>query len=135
MRSTIKTSLIMAALLVAASACGSKSSSDNSIIGEWSGECATTKDQDSSKVGNNDQAKVRFTQDGKYFQSISGPDGGDASGNYTVEGQSITVTSGGDSEKIDYVIKDGVLTTTTRGSSDNVPVTSVCNLRQGSGGY
>ncbi|MCA1603999.1 MAG: lipocalin family protein [Acidobacteria bacterium] len=134
MRATIKTSLILAALLVAVPACGSQSDPKSSLVGEWSGDCGTTKDEDGSKVGDNDDAKLRFTQDGQYSQSIAGPDGGEAEGNYTVAGQTITVTSGGDSVKVDYSIKDGVLTTTTRGKSENVPVTSTCNLRQGSGG-
>lgn len=133
MRATIKTGLIMAALLAAMPACGSASNQDSSLVGEWSGDCATTKDQDGSKVGNNDKVRLRFTQDGKYSQSISGADGG-VEGNYTVAGQTITVNSGGDSVKVNYSIEDGVLTTKTRGQSGDVPVTSTCNLRQGSGG-
>lgn len=134
MRATIKTSLILASLLIAAPACGSESTPSDAIVGEWSGECATTKDQDGSKVGDNDNAKLQFTQDGKYSQSISGPDGGEVAGNYTVADQALTITTDGDSENVNYSIKDGVLTTTTRGQSGDAPVTSTCNLRQGSGG-
>lgn len=134
MRVTIKTSLILAALFVAAPACGSESNAGDSLVGNWSGECATTKDQDNSKVGDSESVKLQFAQDGTYSQSVSGPDGDEIVGNYTVAGQFITVTSDGDSVKLGYSIEDGVLTTKTQDKSDDVPVTSTCNLRQGSGG-
>lgn len=129
MRATIKTGLILTSLLIAATACGSGSDPRNAIVGEWSGECATTKDQDGSKLGDNEKAKLRFTQDGKFSQSVSGP--GEVSGSYTIAGQTLTLTADGDSTKTNYSIKDGVLTTTTQGNADGVPVTSICNLRQG----
>ncbi|MGH3978264.1 MAG: hypothetical protein ACRDRZ_04570 [Pseudonocardiaceae bacterium] len=137
MRTMLKTSLILAALLIAVPACGSNSSgsdSSDALVGEWTGKCTATNDQDGSRVADDVGAKLRFVQDGKYFQSTAGPDGGQLEGTYTVTAQTIALESDGDSIDSNYSIKDGVLTTKTQAESDGVPVTSTCTLRRSSDG-
>lgn len=135
MRRMVGTGLVLAALVVAGSACGSNSGESapggdaSSLVGEWSGKCGI-KDQSGKQVGSDVDAKLGFTQDGKYTQTISGPDGANVNGTYTVGGQTITLTAEGSALKADYAIKDGVLTTTTQDSSSGTPTTSTCTLRR-----
>jgi heat shock protein HslJ len=136
MHTIVKTSVIASALLVAVAGCGSKTNASgmdpgDAVVGEWNGKCSTVKDQDGSRVTDDVKANLRFTQDGKYFHSIAGH--GELAGNYTVAGQTITVTSNGVSVKIDYSIKGGILRTRTRAKLGDVPVTSTCAFRQGAG--
>lgn len=135
MRTMMGTCLVFAALFVAAPACGSSSSGSNAdaLVGEWAGKCGT-EDQSGGQAGGDVDATLRFTQDGKYSQSIAGPDGGTVNGTYTVAGQAIDLTTEGDSLKADYAVENGVLTTKTQDSSTGTPVTSTCTLRRSSGG-
>lgn len=137
MRTMLKASLILAALFIAVPACGSNPSGSNSsdaLVGEWAGKCTPTKDQDGSKVAETYGAKLRFAQDGKYFQSIAEPDGGQLEGTYTATAQTINLQSDGESVDASYSIKDGVLTTKTHVEAAGVPVTSTCTLRRSSDG-
>jgi hypothetical protein len=134
MRMTTKVSVILPTLLVALMACESKAKPNdatpgNVLAGEWNGKCSITKDQDDSKVTADVNAKLEFTQDGKYSQSITGH--GKVMGNYIVTGQTINITSGGESVKMKYSIKNGVLATKTRVNLAGVPMTSTCYFRQG----
>lgn len=133
MATTAKTSVILPALLVALTACGSKANPSDAnpgdaLVGEWNGKCSTTRDRDDSKVVDDVNAKLRFAQDGTYSQSIAGH--GKVAGNYTVAGQTITIISGGESVKMKYSIKNGILTTRTGVNLADVPVTSTCDLRK-----
>ncbi len=137
MHAMLKTILIVVALFAAAPACGSGSSGSDSsgaLVGEWAGKCATTKGQDGSQVADDVDAKLRFAQDGKYVQSVAGPDGGQVEGTYTVAAQTVSLTTEGDSLNADYSIKDGVLTTKTTIASADAPLTSTCTLRRSSDG-
>lgn len=132
MRMIVRASVVAPALLVALAACGAKSGSGtnpgDALVGEWNGKCSTARDQDDSKAADDVIAKLRFTKDGRYFDSIAGH--GQLAGNYTVAGQTITVTSNGTSVKINYTIKDGTLATKVKGKLADGPVTSTCTLRQ-----
>ena len=133
MRTTLRTSLVIAALFMAVSACGSNSGGSgttDSLVGDWTGKCSTTKDQDGSRIGGDVDAKLRFTQDGKYSQTLAGPDGGQVDGTYTVAGQVISLKAQGDSIDANYALQNGQLTTKTQSSTDGSPVTSTCNLRR-----
>lgn len=142
MRTITKTNVMLPALLVALVACGSKANPrtanpSDALVGEWNGTCSTTRDQDGSKIGNDVNAKIRFTQEGKYFRSSAGHHGGEVTGDYTVAGQTITVTSDSGSIKIKYSINDGILTTNAKLKLPDTLATSTCNLRnlrQGAGG-
>jgi hypothetical protein len=128
------TFLVLAALFIAVPACSSASSGSGSggsgaLVGEWAGKCGA-KNQDGSPATQDVDAKLRFGQDGKYSQSLSGPDGGQVDGTYTVTGQAIELKAQGDSLRADYAINDGVLTTKTQDSSGGAPVTSTCTLRR-----
>lgn len=137
MHAILKTSLILAALFITLPACGSSSSGSNpsdALVGEWAGKCTTTKDQDGGRVADDVDASLRFSRDGKYFQSIAGSDGGQVEGSYTVAAQTINLKTAGDSLDATYAIKDGLLTTKTQVESADAPITSTCSLRRGSGG-
>jgi hypothetical protein len=135
----VATGLIMSALFIAMPACSSGSSGSgasgtgDTLVGEWAGKC-NAKNQDSSQASGEVDATLRFGQDGKYSQTIAGPDGGQVDGTYTDIGQAVELKAQGTSLKAEYAIKDGVLTTKTQDSSGGTPVTSTCTLRRNSGG-
>lgn len=133
MRTVLKASLILAALVSAVPACGSDSSGD-SLVGQWAGNCVATKDQDGSRIGEDSSVKFRFSQDGKYSQSIEDPDGGQLEGTYAVAAQTIKLEAEGESVTTDYSIKDDVLTTKTHADAGGAPVTSTCTMNRSSEG-
>jgi hypothetical protein len=142
MRAAIRTSLVMVAIFAAVSACGSNSSGSSSsgsspsaaLSGEWLGKCNVVKDQDGSRAQDDADVKLRFSQDGKYSQSIAGPDGGQVDGTYTATDQAFVLKKDSESTQADYSIKDDVLTSKTHDKSGDTPVTSTCTLRRSSGG-
>lgn len=133
MRATLRAILVVVAFFLAVSACGSNSggsSSTDSLVGNWAGKCGVTKDQDGSRVGDDVDAELRFTQDGKYSQTLAGPDGGHTDGTYTVAAQVISLKAQGDSVDAHYTIQDGRLTTKTQSNTDGSAITSTCTLRR-----
>ena len=135
MYAVLKTGLILATLFFAVPACGSNSSeSSDALVGEWTGKCAATKDQDGSRVSGDSKVDLRFGQDGKYSQSIEGPDGGQLEGTYTASDRNVKIEAEGESINSDYSIKDDVLTFKTKTEADGTPVTSTCTMTRGSEG-
>lgn len=135
MRTALKASLILAALFVAVPACGSDSGgSSDALVGQWAGKCVATKDRDGTPVGDDSSVKFRFSQDGKFSQSIEGPDGGKLEGSYAVAAQTLKLEAEGESVDTSYSIKDEVLTTKTHADADGAPVTSTCTMSRSSEG-
>ncbi|MGH4016752.1 MAG: lipocalin family protein [Pseudonocardiaceae bacterium] len=131
MRTTLKTTLILAALAIAAPACGSDPADD--LAGEWIGQCTTTQGQNGSQTTSDVDATLELGSDGKYVQSISEPGGGAADtveGTFTATDETITVV-GTDGESVDanYTLNDDALTITTPDpSAEGAAGNSTCNL-------
>lgn len=135
MRCPTASPLIIAALLVAAPACATKSveagtEGKDALIGEWVGKCSAS-DQDGGHLDNVD-TRLSFSPDGKYRQSMSGPDGGQVDGTFTVTGATLDLKTQDDALKVDYSIQNGVLTTKTHDNSQG-PVSSTCTLHRAPG--
>lgn len=114
MRAIFKTTLVLAGIVAAVPACGSDPA--DALAGEWAGQCTT---QDGA--GGLD-ATLTFEEDGKYTQTI---DGAEVSGTYTATDKSVSLTGpNGEAVNAEYSVEGDSLTLTTPGES-------TCDLKRG----
>lgn len=139
MHTMTKGGIILSTLLVALAACTSEENpndvnSDDSLVGDWNGRCITTDDRDGSTMREDANTTIQFTQDGKYSRSSTGHHGGRVAGDYTISGQTITVTSDGEPVTMEYFLNENTLTTEIEVFLPGVRATSRCELQRRSEG-
>lgn len=126
MRTVLRLSLILAMLFVTVPGCGSDA--NDALIGEWAGKCTTT-DQDGSRIADDVDATLRFTEDGRFSQSISD---NEVDGTYSVSNEALALQAEGESTNVNYAIKDEGLTITQRETADGTTATSTCKFSRSS---